>query len=137
MLTPAFRRDMAFDSTSMAYDLALPIIAHSIVAVPVVALPVVDLRVSSLTVLRYKECGSWSKSTGPVEAGFDGQEVGDYRSHRVSLLSELECGCKGSPFFGIQEVEHDVEFPPRVFDHDVTYGKIIEYFVLGRDPFGD
>ena len=42
MLTPALRLDMAFDSTSMAYDLALPIVALLI------------LRISSPTFLRYK-----------------------------------------------------------------------------------
>jgi hypothetical protein len=43
MLTPALRLDMAFDSTSMAYDLALPIVTLPIIALPVVALPVVAL----------------------------------------------------------------------------------------------
>jgi hypothetical protein len=38
MLTPALCLDMAFDSTSMAYDLALPIVALSIVTFPLVAL---------------------------------------------------------------------------------------------------
>ena len=57
--------------------------------------------------------------------------MGDDARIIISLLSELECGCKGSPFFGIGEVGQDVEFPPRVFDRDVTYGKVIDYLVLG------
>ena len=57
--------------------------------------------------------------------------MGDDARHSVSLLSELECGCKGSPFFGIREVGHDVKFPSRVFDRDVAYGKVIDYLVLG------
>jgi hypothetical protein len=74
---------------------------------------------------------------GLAEAGFEGQEVGDDACHSVSLLSELECGGKGSPFLGIREVGHDVEFPPRVFDRDVAYCKVIDYLVLGSHPFGD
>ena len=118
MLTPALRLDMALDSTSMAYDLALPIVALS------------TFRVSSSTFLRYKQCGIWSKTAGPAEAGFEGQEVGDNARHCVRFLSELECRCKGSPLFGIREVGHDVEFPPRVFDRNVAYGKVIDYLVL-------
>ena len=129
MLAPALRLDMALYSASMAYDLALPVVALPIVAFPIVALS--TFRVSFPTFLRYKQCGVWTKTAGPAEAGFEGQEVGDDARHSVSLLSELECGCKGSPFFGILEVAHDVEFPPRVFDCDVAYGKIIDYFVLG------
>jgi len=135
MLAPALHLDMAFDSTSMAYDLALPIVALPIVALPVFAL--FTFRVSSSTFRRYKQCGIWSNTACPAEAGFQRQEVGDDAHHSVSLLSELKCGCKGSPFFGIREVGHDVEFPPGVFDHDVAYGKVIDYFILGRDPFGD
>jgi hypothetical protein len=123
MLTPALRLDMAFETTSMAYDLALPI-----VTLPIVTL--VTLQVSSSTFLRYKQSGIWSKTTGPAEAGFEGQEVGDDARHSVSLLSELECGCKGLPFFGIREVGHDVEFPPRVFDRDIAYSKVMDNFVL-------
>ena len=63
--------------------------------------------------------------------------MGDGARHRVGLLYELEGGGKGLPFFGIREVGHDVELPPRVFDRDVAYGKVIDYHVLGRDPFGD
>jgi len=70
MLTPALRLDMAFDSTSMAYDLALPIIALPIVALPIIAIPIVTLPISSPTFLGYKQCGIWSKTAGPVEAGF-------------------------------------------------------------------
>jgi len=132
MFAPALRLDMAFDSTSMAYDLALPI-----VTLPVVTLPVVAIGASSWTFLCYKQCGIWSKTAGPAEAGFEGQEVGDDPRHNVSLLSELQCGCKGSPFFSIREVGHVVEFPPRVFDRDVTYGKVIDYLVLSSDPLGD
>jgi len=49
MLTPALPLDMAFDSTSMACDLALPIVALLIVALPVVTLPVFVFRGSSST----------------------------------------------------------------------------------------
>jgi len=126
MLTPALRLDMAFDSTSMAYDLALPVIALAIVPLPIVTFPI-----SSTTFLRYKQRGIWSKTAGPAEAGFERQGVGDNAPHCVRFLSELECKCKGSPFFGIREVGHDVEFPPRVFDRDVAYGKVIDYLVLG------
>ena len=114
---------MALYSTSMAYDLALLIIALAIVTL-------LTLQILSPTFLRYKQCCIWSKTVGPPEAGFEGQEVGDDVRHSVSLLSELECGCKGSPFFGIQEVGHDVEFTLRVFNHDVAYGKVLDYLVL-------
>jgi len=126
MLAPALRLDMALYSTSMAYGLALPI-----VAIPVVALPFVTLPISSPTFLRYKQCSIWNKTAGPAEAGFEGREVGDNARHCVHFLSELECRCKGSPFFGMPEVGHDVEFPPRVLDRDVAYGKVIDYLVLG------
>jgi len=86
MLAPALRLDIALYSTFMAYDLAVPIFALPIVAIPVVAIPV-----SSSTFLRYKQYGIWSKTTGPVEAGFEGQEVGDNARHCVRFLSELEC----------------------------------------------
>jgi len=129
MLAPAFCLDMAIDSTSMAYDLALPIVALPIVALPIVAL--FTFRVSSSTCHRYEQCGIRSKAAGPAEPGFEGQEVGDDARHRVSLLSELKCGCKDSPFFGIRGVGRDVEFPPRVFDRDVASGKVIDYLVLG------
>jgi len=129
MLAPAFRLDMAFESTSMAYDLALPIIALPIVAIPFVA--PFTFRVLSSTFLRYKQCGIWRKAAGPAEAGFEGQEVSDNARHSVGLLIELECGCKGSPFVGFREVGHDIEFPPRVFDRDVAYGKVIDYLGLG------
>jgi hypothetical protein len=131
MVTPALGLDMAFDSTSMAYDLALPIVALSINALLLIAHPVVALRVSHSTFLLYKNCGIWSNTAGTVEVGFEGQEVGDDSHHSVTLLSEIECGCKGSPFFGIREVGHDVEFPPRVFDTDVAYDKFIDYLSLG------
>ena len=114
MLTPALRLDMALYSTSMAYDLALPI----------VALPIVThltLRTSSPIFLPPKHRGIWRKTSGPAEAGFEGQEVGDHTRDCVRLLSELECGCKGSPFFSIREVGHDVEFHPTVFNRNVTY----------------
>jgi len=68
---------------------------------------------------------------GPVEAGLKRQEVGDDPHHCVSRLSGLECGCNGSPFFGIREVGHDVEFPPRVFDRNVAHGKVIDHLDLG------
>jgi hypothetical protein len=74
MLTLALHLDMAFDSTSMAYDLALPIVALPIVALPIVAIPVVALftfRVSFSTFLRYVQCSIWSKTAGPAEAGFE------------------------------------------------------------------
>jgi hypothetical protein len=129
MLTPALRLDMAFDSTSMAYDLALRIVALPILAIPLVAL--LTLRILSTKFLRYKQRGIWSKTSGPVEVGFEGQEVGDKAGYIVSLLSELECRCKGSPLFGILEVGHDVELSPRLFDHDVAFGKVIDYLVLG------
>ena len=57
--------------------------------------------------------------------------MGDDSRYCVRLLRELECGCKGSPFFGMREVGYDVEFPPRVFDRDVAYGKVIGYVVRG------
>jgi len=57
--------------------------------------------------------------------------MGDDTRHCVRLLSEHQCGCKGLPYFGIEKVGHDVEFPPRVFDRDVTYGNVIDYVVLG------
>jgi hypothetical protein len=63
--------------------------------------------------------------------------VGDNSHHCVRHLSELECACKGSSFFGIWEVGYDVEFPPRVFNRDVTYGKVIDYFVQGWDSLSD
>ena len=129
MLPPAFLLVMAFDSTSMAYDLALPIVALPIVAHRIVAH--FTFRVSSSTFLRYIQCGIWSKTACPADAGFEGQEVGDNACHCVRFLSELECGSKGSPSFGIWEVGHDVEFSPRVFDGDVAYGKVIIYLVLG------
>jgi len=125
MLAPPFRLDMAFDSTSMAYDLALPIVALAIVT-----LAIVTHRLSSLTFLCYKQCCIWSKTAGRAEAGFEGQEVGDNARHCVRCLSELEYRCKGSPFFGIREVLHYIEFPPRVFDRDVAYCKVIDYLVL-------
>jgi len=141
MLTSALRLDMAFDSTSIAHDLALPIVALPIVALPIVALPIVALPIVALpivtlsilspTFLRYKQCSIWSKTAGPAEAGFEGQEVGYNARHCVRFLSELECGCKGSPFFGIRKVGHDVEFPPEVFNRDVAYGKVIDHLVLG------
>jgi len=131
MLAPALRLDMALYSTSMAYGLALPIVALPIVTLPVIALPVVALRVSSSIFHRYKHCGIWSRTGGPAMVGFEGLVVGDDTRHYVRLLSELECGCKGSPFFGIREDGHDVEFPPRVFDHDVAYGKVMACLVLG------
>jgi len=87
--------------------------------------------VSSSTCLGYKQCGIWNKTAGPVEAGLEGQEVGDNARHCIRFLSELECECKGSLFFGIREVGHDVEFPPRVFDRDVAYCMVIDYLVLG------
>jgi hypothetical protein len=34
-------------------------------------------------------------------------------------------------------VGHDVEFPAKVFIRDVAYGKVIDCFVLGRDPLSD
>jgi len=126
LLTPALRLDMAFDYTSMASDLALPI-----VALPVADLPVVALRISSVTFLCYQYCGMWSKTADPGEVGFEGQEVCDDSCHCVSLLRELESGCKGLPFFRIRDVEHDVEFPLRVFDRDAAYGKAIDYLLLG------
>jgi hypothetical protein len=113
----------------MAYDLALPIVALPIVTLPVIAL--FTYRVSSSTVLCYQQCGIWSKIMGPAEAGFEGQKVGDNARHDHRFLSELECRCKGSPFFGIWEVVHDAEFPPTFFDHDVSYGEFIHYDVLG------
>ena len=58
---------------------------------------------------------------------FEGQEVGEDTGHCVHLLSELEGGWKGLQLIIIQEVGHDVEHPPRVFDRDVTYGKVIDY----------
>jgi hypothetical protein len=103
------------------------------VTLPIVALPVFalfTLRVSSSTFLCYKECSIWTKAAGPAEAGFEAQEVSDDARHRVSLLSELECGCKGLALFGIREFGHDVKFAPRVFDRDVTYGKVIDYLIL-------
>jgi len=130
MLTPALRLDMASESTSMACDMPHPIVALAILALPVVALPIIALRVSSSTLLRYQHCGIWSKTAGPVEEGFEGQEVGDDTRHCVCLLSEHENGCKSSPFFGIREDGHDVEFLPRVLDRDVAYSKIIDYLVL-------
>jgi hypothetical protein len=36
----------------------------------------------------------WRKTSGPVEAGFEGQEVGDDTHYSVLLRSELECGCR-------------------------------------------
>jgi hypothetical protein len=128
MLASALRLYMAHYSTSMAYGLVLPIVALPIMALPIVALPfvalaVVALRVSSSTFLPCKQCAIWITTAGSVEAGFFGQEVGDDIRHCVCLLSELECGCKGSPFFGIWEIGHDLEFPPRVFDRDVAYSK--------------
>jgi len=131
MLTPALRLDMALYSTSMAYDLALPIITLPIVALPIVALPIVTLPILSPTSLHYKQWCIWSKTAGPAEARFEGQEVGDDARHCVCFLSDLKWGCQVSPFFGIREVEHDVEFCPRVFDRDVAYGKVIDYLVLG------
>jgi len=74
------------------------------------------------------------QSRGPCRGGLHrtvGGTVGDDARHSVSLLSELECGCKGLPFFGIWELGHYVEFPPGVFDHDIAYGKVIDYFGLG------
>ena len=124
MLAPAVRLDMALDSTSMACHLALPI-----VALPIIALS--TFGVTSSPFLRYKQCGIWSKTVGPPEASFEGQEVGDNARHCVHCLSELECRCKGSPFSSIREVGHDVEFPPRVFDCDVAYSKVMDYLVLG------
>jgi len=121
MLAPALHLDMALYSTSMAYDLALPIIA----------LPIVALSILSLTFLHYKQYGIWSKTAGPAEAGFEGQEVGDDACHCVRFLSQLECGCKDSPFFNIRDIGHDVGSPPRVFDRDVAYGKVIDYFFQG------
>jgi len=61
MLTPALYLDMPFDSTSMAYDLALPIIA-----LPIIALPLVTVSIPSPTFLLYKQCGIWNKTAGPV-----------------------------------------------------------------------
>ena len=92
---------------------------------------IVALRVSYSIFLRYTQRGIWSKTAGAAEVGFEGQEVGDDAHHRVSLLRELECGCNGSALFGIREVGHNVEFPPRVFDRNVAYGKVIDYLVLG------
>jgi len=130
MLTPALRLDMALYSTSKAYDLALPTVALPIVAIPIVALPVVALPISSSTFCLHEQCSIWTKTGGPAEAGFEGQEVGDDVRHCVCFLSELECRCNGSPFFGIREVGHEVEFPPRVIDRDVAYGMVIDYLVL-------
>ena len=53
MVTPALRLDMALYSTSMAYDLALLIVALPIITLPMVAL--LTLRISSPTFLRYKQ----------------------------------------------------------------------------------
>jgi len=55
MLTPAFCVDMAFDSTSMAHVLALPIVALSIVALPIVTLPIASPDLSSLQTVRHLE----------------------------------------------------------------------------------
>jgi len=63
MLAPALRLDMALYSTSMAYDLALPIVARPIVALPIVALS--TFRVSSSTVLRYKVMRHLEQDLGP------------------------------------------------------------------------
>jgi len=144
MLTPALPLDMALFSTSMAYDLALPIVpipivpirivALPIVALPIVTLPIVallTLRVSSWTFVRYKQCGIWSTTSGPAEASFEGKEAGDNTCHCVRLVSDLECGCKCSLLFGIREVGHEAEFPPTVFNRDVAYGKVIDYLDLG------
>jgi hypothetical protein len=123
MLTPALRLDMARYFTSMAYYLA-----HPIVALPLVAF--FTIEVSSSTFLRYKYCGIWSQTTGPAEASFEGQEVGNNGRHCVRFLTELEGGCKGSPFFSMWDVGHDVEFPPTVFDGDIAYRNVIDYLVL-------
>jgi len=73
-----------------------------------------------VTFLRYADYGIGSKTSGPVEAGFERQKVGDDACHHASLLSGLECGCKGLPFIGIWKVGHNVEYRPRVFVHNIA-----------------
>jgi len=85
MLTSALLLDMTFVSTSMEYDLALPIVTLSIVPISVVTL--FTFRVSSSTFLCYKQCGIWTKSADHAEGGIEGQEVGDDARHSASLLS--------------------------------------------------
>jgi len=113
---------------------ALPIVAVPIVAVPFVAVPIAALitcQVSSSTFFWYEQCRIWSKAAGPVEGGFEEHEACDSTCHCVRLLSELECGYKGLPFIDIREVGNYIEFPPRVFNHDVAYCMVIDYLVLG------
>jgi hypothetical protein len=69
MLAPALRPYMALNSSSMAYDLALPIVALPIIAHPIVAN--YTFRVLSSTFLLYTLCGIWSKNSGPAEVGFE------------------------------------------------------------------
>jgi len=125
MLSPALRLDTALYSTSMAYDLSLPI-----VALPIIVLPVVALSISSPTCLHYEQFSIRSKTADRAEAGFEGQEVAHDACHYVRFLRDLECRCKRSPFFGIRERRYAGQRTPRVFDRDVTYGKVIDYRVL-------
>jgi len=119
---------MALYSTSMAYDLPVPIVTLPIIAFPIVAL--LSLQIVSQTVLRYKQCGIWSRAIGHTETGFKGQEVGDDTRHCVHRLRDLQSGCKRSRFCGIREVGRNVESLPRLNDLEVAYSKVIYYFVL-------
>jgi len=128
MLPPALRLEMALYSTSIAYDRPLPIVALAIIAFPIVAL--LSLQIMSQTILCYKQCGMWSKTTGHTETGFKGQDVGDDTFHCVHLVRDPQSGCKGSRFCDIWEVGQDVESLLGLHDLDVAYAKVICYFVL-------
>jgi hypothetical protein len=129
MLTSALCLDLAFESTTMASVLAVPIVTLPIVAHPIFIL--FPFRVLSSTVVDYKSYGILSMIAGPMEVGFKGQEVGDNAQHTVSFLCELEWECIGSPFIVIREVGQDVEIPLRLFIHDVAHSKFIDDLVLG------
>jgi hypothetical protein len=69
MLAATLLLDMACNSTSIASDLAVPIVTLLIVAVGIVA--VFSFRVSSSTCLHDQYCGINRNSAGSTGAGFN------------------------------------------------------------------